>query len=392
MTDRIGASSQDAQWEEVQRRLQAASIGASANVAPVDFDHGSIKEAPRTYDPSMLASPIGAAAPSRLASAPDPLPPAVDAYHGIHLRCLAGELPPMTRTDAKSAFTVGPYRMQPSVRVHEDGSASVLYWTAVNKDAKRGEFIVGPRDLETFKTHVDEYARAGATAYAGGEPNEWQRQSLKVVDDSMRKGPYAGIRTLTSAWAEAVKDPNFWGQTVLNTVTAFAGAGAASKVEAELEEEAPKRLPEGPGQHSPTVEGGLGAHEGGPPNGHTLEKHVGKTEAELRARLEEPQIGKNGKPGKPPSSSSAFYDRATAEANISNTMTAHEQAIKDWLADPQGPKRLKIEYHPNEPAFPVGRLVVKGEPMIDVAGTRTVLVKDATTPSGFRILTAFPIE
>ena len=190
-----------------------------------------------------------------------------------------------------------------------------------------------------------------------------------------------------------MKDPSFWGQTALNIATSLAGAGPAARAEAEIVEDAPKKVPPGPGPHSPTVEGGLRAHEGGPPNGHTLSEHVGKTEAELRARFTEPKIGNNGKPVKPPSSNSAFYNRAIAEANIAKTMATNEQAIKDWLADPSAKARLKLEYHPDGPAFPVGRKVLaKGGDAIDVAGTRTVLIKDPTTAAGFRILTAFPIE
>ena len=81
----------------------------------------------------------------------------------------------MTRTDAKNAFTVGGYRMQPVVRVHDDGSASLLYWVAVNKDAKRGEFVVGPREGgegpellgSDGAEHLDRPARWGGRAHRG---------------------------------------------------------------------------------------------------------------------------------------------------------------------------------------------------------------------------------
>ena len=257
--------------------------------APWSYDTSAIPEAVRNYDPSMFtkasaATAVTSPAAPALAKAPDPLPAAADAYRGIQLMCLAEDLPPMTRSDAKNAFTVGPYRMQPVVRAHEDGSVSLLYWVAVNQDAKRGEFVVGPGELETFKANVTAYARAGATTYMNGEPNEWQRQSLKTVDDAMRKGTMWGLQFLNRAWLATVQDPNFWGQNLLNIATAAAGAGAAGRVEAELEEEAPKKLPQGPGPHSPTVEGGLNAHEGGPARAHTIRKHIGKTEAELRAR------------------------------------------------------------------------------------------------------------
>lgn len=61
-----------------------------------------------------------------VARAPDPLPAAIDAYRGIRLACLADDLPPMIRTDRASAVRVGPYTLQPAVRVHEDGSLSAI--------------------------------------------------------------------------------------------------------------------------------------------------------------------------------------------------------------------------------------------------------------------------
>ena len=195
------AGARAADWDEIQRR-QAASCGsapATRTERSPARDATAIPEAVRNYDPSMFANPaLGGATPvvakpvTMIASGPDPLPPAADAFHGIQLLCLADDLPSMTRTDAKNAFNVGPYRMQPAVRGHEDGSVSVLYWVAVNREAKRGEFVVGPGELETFKAHAAEYERAGATAYMNGEPNEWQRQSLKTVDDAMRARRHVG--------------------------------------------------------------------------------------------------------------------------------------------------------------------------------------------------------
>lgn len=106
-------------------------------------------------NPALLGTPavapVVARAPS-VASAPDPLPPAADACQGIHLACLAVDLPPSTRTDSASILHVGHYTLHPAVRVHEDGSKSLLYWTAVNGEAKRAEFVIGPGALETFKS------------------------------------------------------------------------------------------------------------------------------------------------------------------------------------------------------------------------------------------------
>jgi hypothetical protein len=212
-----------------------SSARAPAAAAPWASDGAHVPEAVRSYDPAMFsnpalrgppaAAPVAAQAPA-VASAPDPLPAAADAYHGIRLACIAGDLPPMSRTDAASIVRVGAYTLQPAVRIQQDGSKSLLYWTAVNRDAKRAEFIIGPEALDTFRKNVSSYENAGATAYMNGEPNEWQRLSMKAVDDAMRSGPTAALGTLKSAWSAAVRDPSWWGQNVLAITGAMAGAGA----------------------------------------------------------------------------------------------------------------------------------------------------------------------
>jgi hypothetical protein len=336
-----------------------------------------------------VAAPVGVRAPT-VARAPDPLPAAADAYRGIRLACLAGKLPPMTRTDAASAIHLGHYTLQPAVRVHEDGSKSLLYWTAVNREAKRAEFIVGPESLESFKSGASSYANAGATAYMNGEPNEWQRLSMKAVDDATRSGPTAALGTLKSAWSAAVRDPSWWGQNLLAATGAMAGAGAASRAEVALSEETAvanaartrARAPATPGPHTPVVEGGgLRAHEGGPPKAHLLERHVGKTSADLEARF----VKSKNLPA-----NSSFYDRAQAEAAVSRTLAANEGKVAEWLRG-SNTKPLELDYHPAEPSFPVGMHMVRGGPALPVAGVRVILLKDSTTSCGFRVLTGFPV-
>lgn len=372
-----------------------ASARSSAAPAPWASDHARIPDAVRNYDPSMFANPallgtpavapVVARAPS-VARAPDPLPPAVDAYQGIHLACLAGDLPPSTRTDSASIIHVGHYTLHPAVRVHEDGSKSLLYWTAVNGEAKRAEFVIGPGALETFKRSVASYENAGATAYMNGEPNEWQRLSMKAVDDAMRHGPAAAVGTLSKAWSAAVRDPGWWGQNLLAVTGALAGAGAASRAEVAASEEGAaanvaRRAPSTPGAHTPVVEGGgLRAHEGGAARAHLIERHVGKTTAELEARFAK---------SKNLPASSSFYDRAQAEAAVSKTLAANEGKVSEFMSGPRG--KLEIEFHPEGLAFPVGLHMTRGAAAVPVAGVKVVLIKDATMSCGFRILTGFPV-
>jgi len=66
--------------------------------------------------------------------------------------------------------------------------------------------------------------------------------------------------------------------------------------------------------------GGLGAHENA--GGHTIAEHVGKTDAELAARLaREPHIP----------AASTFTNRAVAENAIAQALEANQAAINAWL-------------------------------------------------------------
>jgi hypothetical protein len=401
-----GVGSSKARWEdEVARAPDCAArkpAAAPAGTKSWAHDSAAIPDAVRQYDPALFANPnlrrqpalpraavaaveaTDVARTTVVASKPERLPPAADAYRGIQLACLADSLPAMSRTDREGILQVGPYTLHPSVRVHDDGSASLLYYTAFNRETQRAEFVVGPGSLETFKSASDWYANAAATTYMHGEPNAWQRASLKAVDAATRQGPLAAVHELKEAWSAAVRDPSWWGQNVLAASTALAGAGAASRAEGVAAEEsaAARGAARAPGRNTPIAEGGgLRAHEGGPSRAHLIEKHVGKTSAELEARMARSPRMKG---------SSSFYDRAHAEAAASRALAANEAKIAEWSRGASD-GRLVIDYHPRGPSFPVGIHAARDAAAAPVAGVRLVLIKDASLPSGFRILTGYPI-
>jgi hypothetical protein len=121
--------------------------------------------------------------------------------------------------------------------------------------------------------------------------------------------------------------------------------------------------------------GGLQAHETA--GGHLILKHVGQTEQSLMTRLaNEPKI----------SGSSSYYDRAMAENAVSQALDANQSAISTWLNGSAG--RLRIDYTLPDP---VGISVSRGATSaIDVNSTRTILVRDPSMPTGYKILTGFP--
>ncbi len=129
---------------------------------------------------------------------------------------------------------------------------------------------------------------------------------------------------------------------------------------------------------SPLAEGGgLAAHEAA--GGHLLLKHVGQSESQLMQRLaSEPTI----------TGSSSFYDRATAESAISDTLAVRQPEISAWLASSK--PQFKVEYSlPKD----VGITVTRGaSSAVDTSNLRLILRRDPTMPSGYRIHTGFPTQ
>lgn len=122
--------------------------------------------------------------------------------------------------------------------------------------------------------------------------------------------------------------------------------------------------------------GGLAAHEAA--GGHTLAKHVGKSEEFLRNRLAtEPNI----------KGASTFYDRQTAENSISGLLRSQQRRVDRWLSGSR--PQLRLDGRSNEA---LGTLVVPGSNFVqDAQGVRVILDKTGTLGTGYYILTAMVI-
>jgi hypothetical protein len=122
--------------------------------------------------------------------------------------------------------------------------------------------------------------------------------------------------------------------------------------------------------------GGLAAHE--LDGGHSIARHVGLVETELRTRLARwPQLR----------GASAFPDRRTAEQLVAEALETRSGRVVDWLGQPDAADDLAlvVELH-----RVTGVLLRPGWPTVRaVTGVKVVLVR-ASTPLGFRITTAFP--
>jgi hypothetical protein len=123
--------------------------------------------------------------------------------------------------------------------------------------------------------------------------------------------------------------------------------------------------------------GGLAAHEFS--GGHAIEKHVGKTEAELIARFQaEPKLRY----------SSSFTDRSTAEQAIAEAIKANRQTI-DAVRNGISP-RQEIVYNFNTT---VGIVVPQSTKTAFETSRLLVVVKaDNNMPDGYTIITAFPTK
>jgi hypothetical protein len=111
--------------------------------------------------------------------------------------------------------------------------------------------------------------------------------------------------------------------------------------------------------------------------GHTLARHVGRSEAELRDRLRrEPQLGL----------ASTFPDEATAAQVVRQTLDRYAATLLEWQQ--QGPERenLALSYSGNTV---IGRSARRGHPEI-IPCTDANVVLSARGNPGFIVLTAYP--
>jgi hypothetical protein len=110
--------------------------------------------------------------------------------------------------------------------------------------------------------------------------------------------------------------------------------------------------------------------------GHTMRKHVGRTDDELRQRLErEPDI----------SAASTWTDRATAEETVGAALRAERRKIENWQR--RGVRRPNLVLH-FEAGRVIGRSLVRGATQ-PVPCTEAAIVLRADG-EGLYLLTAYP--
>lgn len=123
----------------------------------------------------------------------------------------------------------------------------------------------------------------------------------------------------------------------------------------------------------------LESQEGGEHRGHAIARHVGKSEADLRDRLDRQDI----------SAASTFFDLQTAAVAIVRTIhhKPNDAKIRQWLGDDENRRRLALRRVFEKP---IGRIVFRSGEAETGYGAVTVLTKWADgQKTGYRLLTAY---
>ena len=113
--------------------------------------------------------------------------------------------------------------------------------------------------------------------------------------------------------------------------------------------------------------------------GHTLRKHVGRTDGELRQRLRhERNIA----------AASTWTDRETAERAVGVAIEQNRDKINRWLNREAGHPNLVIDYD-GDPSHPIGRTLNRDADQAEPCSHATIVLK-WSGPSDYYVLTSYP--
>ena len=114
--------------------------------------------------------------------------------------------------------------------------------------------------------------------------------------------------------------------------------------------------------------------------GHTLQRHVGKSDTELIARLErEPQI----------SSASTYTDRATAESIVGTALSSDNRAFASWRERTGRRPNFVLRYHADRV---IGRTVARGRSKSVPCDRAVIVLRWDERRQRDYVLTSYPEE
>jgi hypothetical protein len=112
--------------------------------------------------------------------------------------------------------------------------------------------------------------------------------------------------------------------------------------------------------------------------GHTLKRHVARTDEQLRQRLEQERNI---------SAASTYTDRATAERAVGAAISSNQQKIHRWMGRGERRPNLVLDY--NEPNDSIGRVMNRGA-MGSVPCDHSIVVLRADGRDDYFVLTSYP--
>ena len=112
--------------------------------------------------------------------------------------------------------------------------------------------------------------------------------------------------------------------------------------------------------------------------GHTLQRHVGKSDADLTARLErEPQI----------SSASTYTDRATAETVVGAALRSESKAFASWRQRTGRRPNFALRYRADRV---IGRTMARGQSKSVPCDRAVVVLRWDDHRQRYYVLTSYP--
>ena len=115
--------------------------------------------------------------------------------------------------------------------------------------------------------------------------------------------------------------------------------------------------------------------------GHTLARHVGRTDAQLRQRLrDQPNI----------SAASTYQDRETAEQVVGLVLEQSADRVKSWTGRRGSRPNLALRTVVDPRGPPIGRILERGEPKPRPARGAVVVLRWDERHASYYVLTSYP--
>ncbi|MFD3477854.1 RNase A-like domain-containing protein [Streptomyces sp. NPDC058695] len=137
------------------------------------------------------------------------------------------------------------------------------------------------------------------------------------------------------------------------------------------------------GAQKPKYRGDLAGDEG-QKGAHTIERHVEKTDRDLRARL---------RSDKKITGSSSFINEQSAQDLTDRAIVQKQHDVRRWLENTSsGQKVIKVDFGDEVTGRSISREdFIRGTGPHDVHQVQLILRRDPDMPSGFRIHTSYPV-